>query len=233
MGRGATKAAGNVWYEARMEAAKWNDKLLSRAGAAEALNMSEDAVKDAELGLNKCMPVDKAVLMADLYRKPELRNYYCLHECPIGRTLAISDEAPGLERVTVKLLKNLRVEDLEGVKDRLVDIAEDGRISDDEKPALEEILAYLDRLGNGQTEGKEVDGFESCEKFVTKTALFTGVFVGVTTLCTELFCEWNENPYGRSGYQCSSVNPKPFAIVYYAENKKRLVPMESIKKVEL
>ena len=104
MGRGATKAAGNVWYEARMEAAKWNDKLLSRAGAAEALNMSEDAVKDTELGLNKCMPVDKAVLMADLYRKPELRNYYCLHECPIGRTLAISDEAPGLERVTVKLL---------------------------------------------------------------------------------------------------------------------------------
>ena len=91
--------------------------------------------------------------------------------------------------------------------------------------------AYL--IGNGQTEGKEVDGFESCEKFVMKTALFTGVFVGVTTLCTELFCEWNENPYGRSGYQCSSVNPKPFAIVYYAENKKRLVPMESIKKVEL
>lgn len=152
MGRGATKAAGNVWYEARMEAAKWNDKLLSRAGAAEELNMSEDAVKDAELGLNKCMPVDKAVLMADLYRKPELRNYYCLHECPIGRTLAISDEAPWLERVTVKLLKNLRVEDLEGVKDRLVDIAEDGRISDDEKPALEEILTYLDRLSKTVSE---------------------------------------------------------------------------------
>jgi len=135
-----------------MEAAKWNDKLLSRAGAAEALNMSEDAVKDAELGLNKCMPVDKAVLMADLYHKPELRNYYCLHECPIGRTLGISDEAPGLERVTVKLLKNLRVEDLEGVKDRLVDIAEDGKISDDEKPALEEILTYLDRLSKTVSE---------------------------------------------------------------------------------
>lgn len=152
MGRGATKAAGNVWYQARMEAAKWNDKLLSRAGAAEALNMSEDAVKDAELGLNKCMPVDKAVLMADLYRKPELRNYYCLHECPIGRTLAISDETPGIERVTVKLLKNLRVEELENVKERLVDIAEDGKITDDEKPDLEEILAYLDRLSRTVSE---------------------------------------------------------------------------------
>ena len=72
----------------------------------------------------------------------------------------------------------------------------------------------------------------SCEKFVTKTALFTGVFVGVTWLCTELFCEWNDPPYGRSGFQCSSINPKPFAIVYYAENKKRLVPMDSIEKVE-
>ena len=60
----------------------------------------------------------------------------------------------------------------------------------------------------------------------------TGVFVGVTWLCTELFCEWNEPPYGRSGFQCSSTNPKPFAIVYYAENKKPLVPMDSIDKVE-
>lgn len=152
MGRGATKAAGNVWYKARMEAAKWNDKLLSRAGAAEALNMSEDAVKDAELGLNKCMPVDKAVLMADLYRKPELRNYYCLHECPIGRTLAISDETPGLERVTVKLLKNLRVDELEDVKDKLVDISEDGKITEDEKPDLEAILEYLDKLSKTVSE---------------------------------------------------------------------------------
>ena len=63
-------------------------------------------------------------------------------------------------------------------------------------------------------------------------ALFTGVFVGVTWLCTELFCEWNDPPYERSGFQCSSINPKPFAIVYYAENKKRLVPMDSIEKVE-
>ena len=82
------------------------------------------------------------------------------------------------------------------------------------------------------TEGREIEDYESCDKFVTKTALFTGVFVGVTWLCTELFCEWNEPPYGRSGFQCSSINPKPFAIVYCAENKKRLVPMDSIKKVE-
>ena len=152
MGRGATKAAGNVWYEARMEAAKWDDRLLSRAGAAELLNMSEDSVRAAELDLNKCMPVDKAVLMADLYRKPELRNYYCIHECPIGRTLAISEETPCLERVTVKLLKSLKMDEIGAIKDKLIDIAEDGKITDDEKPELQEILDYLENLSKTVSE---------------------------------------------------------------------------------
>ena len=31
----ATKAAGNVFYQARKEASKWNDRLSSREGASE------------------------------------------------------------------------------------------------------------------------------------------------------------------------------------------------------
>lgn len=65
MGREATKAIGNPWYEARMEAAKWDDRLLSREGAAELLGMSVSAVADAELNLTKCMPPDKAVQIFD------------------------------------------------------------------------------------------------------------------------------------------------------------------------
>lgn len=70
MGRRATKAAENPWCKARLEAAKYDERLLSREGAAERLGMSVSAVSDAELGLSKCMPVDKAVLMADLYKAP-------------------------------------------------------------------------------------------------------------------------------------------------------------------
>ncbi len=70
MGRDATKAAGNPWYEARMRAAKYNGKLASREGAAEMLGMSVSAVADTALGLTKCMPVEEAVLMADLYNGP-------------------------------------------------------------------------------------------------------------------------------------------------------------------
>lgn len=64
MGREATRAAGNPWYEARKKAAEYDDRLCSREGAAERLGMSVSAVADAELGLSKCMPVDKAAFDA-------------------------------------------------------------------------------------------------------------------------------------------------------------------------
>ena len=144
MGRGATKAAGNVWYEARIEAAKWDDRLSSRSGAAEQLNVSEDVVKNAELGLHKHLPVDLAVLMADQYNAPQLLNYYCLHECPIGCRHSISTEVVDLDRVTVKLIGSLQVNKLQDLKGKLLDIAADGRITEDERPELKEVVDYLD-----------------------------------------------------------------------------------------
>ena len=156
MGRGATKASGNVWYQARMEAAKWNRRLQSGLGAAEELGLSEDAVKSAELGLYKCMPVDTAVLMADGYNAPELLNCYCLHECPIGRERALSDEVVSLDRATVKLIRQLRTEELSELKNKLLDIAEDGVISEDELPDLRGILEYLDELTKTVSELKVI-----------------------------------------------------------------------------
>ena len=146
MGRDATKAAGNVWYEARMAASKQDENLRSREGAAEQLGMSVSAVADAELGVTKFMPVDKAVVMAECYNAPHLLNYYCLHECPIGSRRPISDQNLEIDRVTVRLLKSLRVSQLNEVKDTLIDIAEDGVISDEEKPELREVMKYLDEL---------------------------------------------------------------------------------------
>lgn len=146
MGRDAKKAAGNPWYEARINAAKYDDRLSSREGAAERLGMSASSVADAELGLTKFMPVDKAVLMADAYNAPHLLNHYCLNECPIGCRRPLSDEDPDIDRVTVRLLKNLKVSQLNDIKEKLLDIAEDGVITDDEKPELKEVMAYLNEL---------------------------------------------------------------------------------------
>lgn len=148
MARGATKASDNVWYQARMEAAKVDERLQSRCGVAEILNMSEDAVKNTELGIEKCMPVDKAVMFAKLYNAPQLLNHYCLHECPIGKGKArtISDEVVPIDRVTVKLLKLLKVNRLKEVQDKLLDIAAEGNVTEEDRPELESIMEYLDTV---------------------------------------------------------------------------------------
>ena len=143
MGRGATKAGGNPWYEARINAAKDDMRLCSREGAAELLGMSVSSVADAELGLTKIMPVDKAVLMADLYGAPELLNYYCLTECPIGCRRAISDKMVDIERAVVKLTKILRKETVQWFKHGLQDVAADGKVTEDEVVLLDEIVDGL------------------------------------------------------------------------------------------
>ena len=46
MARQATKACGNRYYEARMRAAMYNEKFLTRAGAVESLpGVTEDSLK--------------------------------------------------------------------------------------------------------------------------------------------------------------------------------------------
>lgn len=156
MGREATKALGNPWYEARKMAAKYDDRLLSRESAAEQLGMSVSSLADAELGLSKFMPVEKAVLISDRYNAPWLLNHYCLNECPIGCRHSISANVENIDRVTLKLIKKMRTDDLSSIKDKLVDISEDGIISDDEKPELKNIVDYLDELAKTISELKTI-----------------------------------------------------------------------------
>lgn len=154
MGRDATKAVGNPWYEARKRAAEFDDRLYSREGAAERLGMSVSSIADAELGLTKIMPVDKAVLMADMYKAPELLNHYCLNECPIGCRHSISEEVLDVDRITVKLMKNLSLDRLNEMRQKMLDIAYDGVVSDDEKLDLKEVVEYLEETSKTISELK-------------------------------------------------------------------------------
>ncbi len=144
MGAHPTKAAGNMYYQCRKQAALYNDKLNSREGAAELLNISPSTLADYELGLTKVVPVDKVVLMADTYNAPELRNYYCTNECPIGRDSVPKLEVRELDRLTIKVLAAFN--ETVAIKQDLINIAEDGVITDNEIPILKKILDNLDKL---------------------------------------------------------------------------------------
>ena len=84
--------AETMYFRCRKEAALHNDRLNSRAGAAEALGISESSLAKHELGITKVVPVDLVALMADLYGCPELKANYCKNECPLGRDLTLATE---------------------------------------------------------------------------------------------------------------------------------------------
>jgi len=92
MGAAATKAVGNVYYEARKKAAMYNDRLSSREGAAEALGISPSTLADYELGLTKFVPVENVIRMADVYNAPQLKPHYCKNVCPIGCEMPVATE---------------------------------------------------------------------------------------------------------------------------------------------
>lgn len=143
MGRGATKALGNPWYEARIKASKINDKFSNREGAAELLSMSASAVEEAETDRTKTMPVDKAIQMSKAYHAPELLNYYCLNCCPIGCGKTISADVLNIEKAVVKITQALRKETVQWIKHGLQDIAVDGLIDSKEFTQFDSIVKEL------------------------------------------------------------------------------------------
>ncbi len=144
MGSNPTKALDNIYCKCRKEAAIYNDKLNSREGASEMLGMSVSSLADYELGITKVVPVDKVVLMADLYNAPELKNYYCTHECPIGINTVHKLEQSELDRITIQILSALR--NGKDIEEDLISIAADGQITRSEKPKLESVLKALDMI---------------------------------------------------------------------------------------
>lgn len=144
MGTNPTKAADNIYCKCRKEAAKYNDKLNSREGAAEMLGYSPSSLAGWELGTDRPSP-EAVMLMADLYNAPELKNHYCRSECPLGGDTPELNVCE-LDRITVKAMSSLRK--ISAVKDSLLDITEDGTITEDEKPVLAEILKNLDEVSS-------------------------------------------------------------------------------------
>ena len=145
MGRRPTKAADNPFCQARLEAAKYNERFFSKEYAAEQLHISAGQLQDYELGITKCIPPDSILRMADLYNAPELRNLYCKEMCPLGCDVP-RVELEDLDRIAVKALSSFRK--VMAAKEGLLDIVEDGVISPEERPELKKIMETLDEVSS-------------------------------------------------------------------------------------
>lgn len=142
MSKYATKAKESVFYKARSEASKFNDRLNSREGASDELGIDRTRLARIELGSIVPYP-EEVLMMAEIYNAPELKNHYCCEVCPLGRNWP-KVELESLDRISIKALSTFRK--ISTVKESLLDIVEDGVITVDEKPALDEVLKTLDEV---------------------------------------------------------------------------------------
>lgn len=140
MSRQVTKAAGNRYCQARLRAAEWNEKLLTRAGAVDYLpGVTEDSLKKYELDITK-PPNIVVALMADAYNEPELRQWYCVNECPLGKDCREIPEMPA-ERALIRLQNSIY--EMEKLTRRLSLLMENGEITTAEKETLPQLRDQL------------------------------------------------------------------------------------------
>ena len=135
MGRKSTKENKNIYQISRENAE------LTRDAAAEQLEfISSDRIEKIEN--EKSLPhPDEILSMADCYKNPALCNYYCSHECPIGQEYIPEVAAKDLSVITLEMLSTLNT--LAKEKDRMIDIAADGKVTEDE---ISDFLRIKDNL---------------------------------------------------------------------------------------
>lgn len=164
MGKHATKAGENIFTQARYNAAKFNDRLNSREGASEELGIDRSRLARIELGSKNPFP-DEVLMMSDIYNAPELKSYYCKNMCPLGKDFPeIRVEA--LDRISIKALSSFRK--ISAAKELLLDITEDGVITEDEKEDLNKIKSLAWRKRYVHKRGTEKEFRNSYSSFFSR-----------------------------------------------------------------
>ena len=106
------------------------EQELTREKASENMTgVPASRIEKIEYELQEPTPYD-ILQMAECYKKPELRNYYCSHKCAIGSRdipeVAISE----LSTIILETIASLN--EINPLTSRLIQIARDGKITDDE-----------------------------------------------------------------------------------------------------
>lgn len=138
MGRASTKENKSVYQTAREE------MNLTREKASELIGfMSADHIEKIENAKINIQP-DDVMALAECYKNPKLCNYYCSNECPIGRKYVPEVHLKNLSQIAIETLNSLNRINRE--KDRLLEIIEDGKVTEDELADFVSIKKTLDKI---------------------------------------------------------------------------------------
>ena len=138
MGKRSTKENKNVYQISRESLG-----LTREAASEELVFFSPERIEKIESGRSAAHP-DEVLTMEGCYRNPELSNWFCTHECPIGMKYEQEVKLKSLAQVTVEMLAALNA--MEREKDRLIAISVDGRVNDFERRDFDRILEKLQAI---------------------------------------------------------------------------------------
>ncbi|MFR7907860.1 MAG: helix-turn-helix domain-containing protein [Oscillospiraceae bacterium] len=138
MGKISLKEKKNI-YRSRRE-----ELELTRDKASELLKvLPPERIEKIEN--EKSLPhPDEVLVMAEGYKMPDLCNYYCANECPIGRQYVPEVKIKDLSRIILEMVASLNT--MHRKQERLIEITADGVIDADEIEDFVEIQEELEKI---------------------------------------------------------------------------------------
>jgi len=138
MGRASIKKNKNAYQTIR------EDLGLTREKASELLE-SIPPERIEKIENEKALPhPDEVLVMAEGYRRPELCNYYCANECPIGKQYVPEIKIKHLSQIVLDMMATIN--SVKKHQDRLIEITVDGRVKTDEIADFVKIQEELESL---------------------------------------------------------------------------------------
>ena len=138
MGRKSNKEDKSIYQEYR-------EKLdLTREKASELIGFISPAKLEKIENDKVAVQPEDVIAMAQCYKAPELCNYYCSQECPIGQQYVPEIKVKDLAQIAIETLNSLNRMSKE--KDRLLEIVEDGQVTPDEYKDFFEIKKTLEKI---------------------------------------------------------------------------------------
>lgn len=135
MGKKSTKENKNMYYVYREKMGYTREQASEKMGFISASRIEK-------IDNEKSLAHPEEVLeMSKCYNAPEMCNLYCANECPIGKETVPVVEVKDITKLTLEMLVSLNA--LDADKNRLMEIAVDGKITGDELADFEKIRQKL------------------------------------------------------------------------------------------
>lgn len=138
MGRNSVKENKNIYQLTRESLG------LSREKASDLLEtIPPERIEKIEN--ERVVPYPEDILtMAEKYKSPDLCNFYCSKQCPIGRHYVPEVKIKDLSQIVLEMLASLN--SMNRKKDRLIEITADGKIANDEIEDFIKIQKELEHI---------------------------------------------------------------------------------------